>query len=112
MSRTQQAPLSILVQPERPDGILDARLRGSLDGSGALALGSWLDETISDGRYRLRLDLSGVDFVASSGVGCLVAATAELRDEGGDLILCGVSASLREMLAVLDLLDYLSLQPA
>jgi anti-anti-sigma factor len=110
MSRSQQAQLEIATLAPQAAGILDARLRGSLDGAGALALGAWLDEMISAGNARIRLDLRQVDFVASSGVGCLVAATGELRDEGGDLLLRGVSGALREMLTVLDLLDYLALQ--
>jgi anti-anti-sigma factor len=111
MLRSQQSQLEIESSAQPAAGVLDVRLRGTLDGPGALALGGWLQEAISAGSVRIRLDLSEVDFVASSGVGCLVAATGELRDEGGDLILRAVRPALREMLTVLDLLDYLSLQP-
>lgn len=110
MVRTKQPALNILVAPRQPGEVLEARVRGSLDSEGALALGAWLDEQTSRGEREIRVDLSGVDFVASSGVGCLVAATSELRDEGGDLILINVGSSLHEILTVLDLLDYLNLQ--
>jgi len=93
-----------------PNGYAQARLSGRLDADSALMLGDWLEEVIAAGALGLELDLSELDFVSSTGIGCLVAATAQFRDEDGDLILISPQQTLYESLMVLNLEDFLTIR--
>jgi len=47
---------------------------------------------------RCRLDFTRLDYIASAGLGILIAVQRRLRDQGGGLVLAGLSPHLREVL--------------
>lgn len=47
-----------------------------------------------------RLDFSGLEYIASAGLGLLAAAQRRLIDQGGGLTLCGLSPHLRDVLTL------------
>ncbi|MFO7608166.1 MAG: STAS domain-containing protein [Candidatus Krumholzibacteriia bacterium] len=47
-----------------------------------------------------RLDFSGLDYIASVGLGVLAAAQRRLLDRGEGLVLAGLSPHLREVLSL------------
>lgn len=51
-----------------------------------------------DGRQRL--DFTSLDYIASIGLGILVAAQRRLVDTGGGLVLAGLGPHLREVLVL------------
>lgn len=61
----------------RPDGDLDVYTVGSLRD----AIGTMIDE----GHTKLVVDLDGVPFMDSSGLGALMGGVRRLREAGGDL---------------------------
>ena len=70
------------------DGVLLAVLRGEIDHHSALSVRRTLDEALC--RYRprlLRLDVSAIDFMDSSGLGLLMGRYALLKRMGGELVL-------------------------
>jgi anti-sigma B factor antagonist len=78
-------------------------LNGSL---GMEAVKEWeaaLKEAKKEGRCRIVLDLTKLDYISSAGVGTFVACIAELRGKGGDLIFVNPSEEIRE---VFDLLGF------
>lgn len=54
-------------------------------------------EEISDS---CRLDLTGLEYIASAGLGLLAAAQRRLLDQGDGLTLCGLSPHLRDVLSL------------
>lgn len=61
------------------------------------------------GGYRyIIIDMSNLAFISSSGVGSILGSVEVSREAGGDIILCNVSDTVRNILNVLDLLDYLT----
>jgi anti-sigma B factor antagonist len=46
-------------------------------------------ELIADGRARIVVDLSGTEFIDSSGLGALVSCLKKARQAGGDLRIAG-----------------------
>ena len=88
---------------ERRDGggVAVLALYGELDLNGAPALRSALAEAIdeSPGR-RVVVDLEGIDFIDSAGLGVLAGGLDRARAEDGDLVLV---ATGRNVLKVLEL---------
>ena len=86
------------------------RLAGHLDADGAPALSDELQRVLDTGVCEVDLDLSGVSFVSSMGIGCIIAAVGDFQAAGGELTLTGLSPELRQLLEMLDLLDYVKVR--
>jgi anti-sigma B factor antagonist len=55
---------------------------------------------VGAGDIRIILDLSGVDFVDSVGLGVVVAVLKRVRGRGGDLIVAGAVPRVRELFEI------------
>ena len=65
------------------------RVQGDVDVATAPRLREQLITIISDGQPRVVLDLDGVDFLDSTGLGVIVSALKRTKTHGGDLrIVC------------------------
>jgi anti-sigma B factor antagonist len=73
---------------------------GDVDVYSAPALGRRLTGLLDSGERRLVVDLSGVDFLDSTGLGVLVAALNRCRDEGGSLSLVCSKPSILKLFAI------------
>jgi len=70
---------------------------GRLDAIAAVALRKCCSDLWESGHRNIALDLSEVSFIASSGVGVLLALTEELGKQGGNLYLAPVSPAVQFM---------------
>jgi anti-sigma B factor antagonist len=59
---------------------------------------SQINGAISDGVTKMVLDLTGVDYMDSAGLGMLVYVYGAMREKSGTLRLCGVAERLRSLL--------------
>lgn len=75
-------------------------VRGEIDIRSAPDLRAWLGRAVDEGATQLVLDLSGVEFMDSSGLGVLVGVHKRLARIGGRLRVVGVSAPVARLLAV------------
>ena len=66
----------------------------------APALRRQLHSLVEDGHTRVVVDLSGVDFIDSSGLGALISGLKVARQAGGDL---RIAAPSRQVTSVLEL---------
>jgi anti-sigma B factor antagonist len=82
------------------NGAATMRLEGRLDLVSAAQLRTAVDEAVAAGRPRLVVDLSGITFVDSSGLGALVAGLKKARQAGGEL---RIAAAGEQVLTVLTL---------
>jgi anti-sigma B factor antagonist len=69
-----------------------------LEGLNRLVARRQLDELLAEGSNRLVLDLTHLRFLDSSGLGSVVVAFHRARAAGGDLCLCGVNQTIRQVL--------------
>ena len=86
LTRRADGVVEILTFPSRADASIAPQARKELQ--------AILDE----GRVRLVFDLSGVDFVDSSGLSVLVTAVKRARSEGGDVALVSLSDPVRSLI--------------
>ncbi len=73
---------------DRKDGVLRVKLIGEIDHHNAVSLRVELDGMIAEERpQRLALDLSGIGFMDSSGLGFVMGRYALMQKHGGELVL-------------------------
>jgi anti-sigma B factor antagonist len=76
------------------------QLEGRLDMASAPGLRPPLQEAISSGHNRVVLDLEGVEFMDSSGLGQVISGLKVARQAGGDLRLARVPEQVRMVLQI------------
>jgi anti-anti-sigma factor len=86
-------------------------LRGSLDIDTAPALKANLNRLVERPAPQVVVDLAGLDFCDSMGVGVLVTAHGRAQERGGWVRLAAPSAFLRRLFDTLGLTPHLSLHP-
>lgn len=79
------------------DGWIVVAVSGELDVSSAPRLRSMIVEAATAGGVNVVLDLSGVEFVDSTGLGVIVGSLKRLRGLGGDLRLAGGDQGVRRV---------------
>lgn len=80
-----------------------------LDNDNAHEMVQVVSKAQAEGFRYIIIDMTSLEFISSSGVGSILGSVEVSREAGGDIILCNVSATVRNILNVLDLLDYLTL---
>lgn len=91
----------LTVQSHDSDGILVLELSGRLvAGGSANVLREAIDEQIGLGRKQIVINLAGVDFIDSTGLGALVICFTTLRRAGGALKLIGLNRRNIELLVL------------
>ena len=66
-------------------GIAVIQLVGRLNMASAARLREAVTSIVDSGRTRVAIDMSGVDFLDSSGLGAIISALKTARQAGGDL---------------------------
>lgn len=75
--------------------------KGSLiGGTETDELKSTLNTLMEQGKFKIILDLAGVEYLNSSAIGILTVAHASLAGRGGKLILCNVNKSISNIFLV------------
>ena len=78
---------------------LRIKLKGDIDHHSAVAVRSGIDTLLYKIRpRRLYLDLSGVDFMDSSGLGLIMGRYALMNEIGGDLVVAEPTAGVERVL--------------
>jgi anti-sigma B factor antagonist len=91
-------PLNVTFE-KLPEATAVLTLSGRVTSGGpVLQADSQIRAAIANGVTRLVIDLTGVDFVDSSGLGMLVYTYGMLTERKGALRLCGVGPRLRSLL--------------
>ena len=91
--------MDITLEPQ-DGGIAVVRLAGRLDLLSAADVRARLSAATEDGHRRLVVDLSGVTFVDSSGLGALIGGLKAARVAGGDLRIAGPNEQGRVILTL------------
>src|SRR5690242_16218881 len=73
-------------------------------GDGSIALRSAVRRLLEEGKKRILLNLAGVSYIDSSGIGELVSSFTAIGKEGGQLKLLNLTQKLQDLLAITKLL--------
>ena len=96
----------------RRGSLVVLRLSGRLDGRAAQLLQQRCNEVRTQGVQHLALELSGITFLASSGLGVFLAETEEFKESGGSLHLVAASSVVASVVNLLNVGRFLSLVPS
>jgi anti-sigma B factor antagonist len=91
--------VSLEVQTRQVDnGVTVVAPTGRLDVAGAPALKDAISEAVKNGQPRVVLDMEGISFVDSTGLGSVIAALKQIRSSQGDLRLAAPNQQVRVVL--------------
>jgi anti-anti-sigma factor len=92
------------------DGIAVLEVAGRIGHAASATFSEALTHASRQAGNQLILDLGGVDYVSSSGLGVLGAAARSQSTDGGALVLCRVSEPVRIAIELAGLLDTLAIE--
>ena len=96
--------MSLEVQSRQADnGVTVVAPTGRLDVAGAPALKDAIGEALKNGQPRVVIDMEGVSFVDSTGLGSVIAALKQIRSSQGDLRLAAPNQQVRVVLELITL---------
>jgi anti-sigma B factor antagonist len=94
------------------DGWTVVSLHGELDVASAPSLRERLIDLVSRGSTNLILDLEGLDFLDSTGLGVIISALKRARTNGGDLRLVCTQSRIRRLFEITALDQAFPLYPS
>jgi anti-sigma B factor antagonist len=101
--------MALHVEAKDTSGVTVLTLSGRVTlGDESNQLRSKIKELLSQGKKRLVLDLGGVSYIDSAGLGTMVAAYTSARNEGGDIRLANVTKKFDELLNITKLVTIFS----
>ena len=78
----------------RIDGVIDTITAGELE--------EVIDSLLKRSRYRIVIDLAGVDYISSAGWGIFISHIKDVRDHGGDIKLANMIPNVYEIYELLE----------
>ena len=78
------------------------RVDGVIDTLTASELEQVFDSLLGRSRYRIVVDLAGVDYISSAGWGIFISHIKDVRDNDGDVKLAGMVPDVREIFELLE----------
>jgi anti-anti-sigma factor len=84
-------------------GIVILKPKGSLDARTFSVLEQAIAELFGQGRYRIIVDMTHVEYISSAGAGVFIGAVNEAQSHGGNVVLVSPAASVREVFDLLGL---------
>jgi anti-sigma B factor antagonist len=92
-------------------GFENVALKGDCDLYSAPAFAKAMLSHIAEGAGRLRFDLSGVDYLDSTGVGAIIRILQEAKKRGCELRFSGIGGTPRKVLKMSNILALMREDP-
>jgi len=97
--------MSLILNTRKVDGHIIVEVAGRVEsGASCLQLRELTNRLAADGGRYLVLDMAGITYMDSTGLGLLLSIYATIRNQGGDLKLLNVSPRVQELLKITRLL--------
>lgn len=95
--------IKISLNETKTDGVSEVRVDGVIDTTTAVELDEVFDTLLKRERYRVVVDLAGVDYISSAGWGIFISHIKDVRSNGGDIKLANMIPNVYE---IYDLLEF------
>jgi anti-sigma B factor antagonist len=95
--------LAIAVKRAKPDAVT-LTLRGTLDGETCALLDREVDKALTQPVRTLVLDMAGVEFITSAGIGTIMKARTSLSRQQADLAIIGMQPQVRKVFEIIRVL--------
>ena len=95
--------LSIEISRMKP-GVVTLSLIGPIDENSSPTLDKEICEALAEPVEILVLDMAGVDFITSSGVGILVKAKTSLKRRGANLVIMNLQSQVEKVFEIIHLI--------
>lgn len=76
-------------------------LEGYLDAHTAPQFERAIQEEIDAGRYRIIVDCASLTYISSAGLGVFMSFIEEIREQGGDIKICGLTPKVKQVFDIL-----------
>ena len=97
--------MSLILNTRKVDGHIIVEASGRIEfGPSCLQLRELAKRLTSDGGRYFVLNMAGISYVDSAGLGLLLSIYATIRNQGGDLKLLNVSDRVQELLKITNLI--------
>ena len=73
---------------------------GSLDTNTSKEAGDQLTKLVEEGKTKLLIDLSNLDYISSSGLRILLATSKKLKPLKGEMRICGLNETVNEVFEI------------
>ena len=94
-------PSPFSVTTELEDNLTIIHLDGAVDAHTAPQFEEAVQSAIDDGRRRIVVDCRKMTYISSAGLGVFMCFIEEVRDEGGDIKICGLSDKAKQPFEIL-----------
>lgn len=86
-------------------------LQGQINSTNAAGIEAEVLGLVAGGVRRLVLDFSALDYISSAGLRMVLVVAKRLKQEGGQLVLCGMQPHVREVFDISGFLTILNVEP-
>jgi anti-sigma B factor antagonist len=93
------------MREEQLGGVTALAVNGRLDSTTAPILGQKLEAVVTTPESRLVVDLGHLEYISSAGFRVLLVAAKHADEVGSRLVLCGLSANVRQIFDLAGFLD-------
>ena len=100
------------LREESAGGVIILDVKGRVDSTTAPDFGERLGAILGASQSRLLVDFQQVDYISSAGFRVLLVAAKRAEDSGSRLVLCRLSAKVRQLFDLGGFLDLFSVLPS
>ena len=100
-------PFSVQISLEGDPAVV--RLDGYVDAHTAPQFEQAVQSVIAEGQHRIIVDCEKLSYISSAGLGVFMGFIEEVREEGGDIKICGLTEKARQPFDILgfeDMFDF------
>ncbi|MBD0373939.1 MAG: STAS domain-containing protein [Pyrinomonadaceae bacterium] len=94
-------PNPFALQSTFEDGFSVIRLEGYLDAHTAPQFEQAVQSELDQGRTRFIVDCEKLTYISSAGLGVFMSFIEEIREQGGDIKICGLTPKVRQVFDIL-----------
>ena len=94
-------PSSLTLQRSLQHDVAVITVDGFLDAHTAPQFEQALQQEITDGRVKLAVDCSKLTYISSAGLGVFMGFIEEVREQHGDIKVCGLTPKVRQVFEIL-----------